>query len=382
MTAILLRSTLALAFSLIVACPVHADYTLPLFNGKNLDGWVVTGCEASVEDGALVLKAGNGLVRSEHAFGDFVLELEWRARNKERWDSGIFFRCEEPPKGQPWPRRYQANLSKGREGDVGGLSGASGGSRFVRAGEWNRFKLTVTGRKAELEMNGKPAWKAEGLEVPHGYVGLQAEVPSGGQFEFRNIRITELSHDSLFNGKDLTGWEPAGENSKCWTVREAALLCTGESGPWLRSKQQYADFNLRLEYKLAAGGNSGVYMRVPHSGAHRGKEADEKEAGVEIQLLDDKAPQYAKLQPYQYCGSIYAIAAAKERVGREPGRWNTLEINCLGAHYRVYHNGRLIVDAKEKEFPELKNRLLKGYLGLQNHSTPVWFQYLRIGPAH
>jgi hypothetical protein len=159
------------------------------------------------------------------------------------------------------------------------------------------------------------------------------------------------------------------------------LLCTGEKGPWLRSKGQYGDFNLRLEYKLAAGGNSGVYLRVPKGGAHRGKDAGQKEAGVEIQLLDDSAKQYAKLQPYQFCGSIYAIAPSQDRVGREPGRWNNLEINCLDTHYRIHHNGRLIVDANDKDFPELKNRLVKGYLGLQNHSTPVWFRHMRIGAA-
>jgi hypothetical protein len=264
---------------------------------------------------------------------------------------------------------------------VGGLKGATGGSKLVRPGDWNHFKLTAIGNKAELEINGMPAWKAEGLEAPQGYIALQAEVPGGGQFEFRNLRVTELGYESLFNGKDLEGWEGASGEPKCWAVRGGALLCTGEKGPWLRSKGQYGDFNLRLEYKLAAGGNSGVYLRVPKGGAHRGKDAGQKEAGVEIQLLDDSAKQYAKLQPYQFCGSIYAIAPSQDRVGREPGRWNNLEINCLDTHYRIHHNGRLIVDANDKDFPELKNRLVKGYLGLQNHSTPVWFRHMRIGAA-
>ena len=78
---------------------------------------------------------------------------------------------------------------------------------------------------------------------------------------------------------------------------------------------------------------------------------------------------------------MYAIAPATKRVGRPAGQWNTMENNCVGNHYRVTHNGVLIVDAAEKEFPELKNRLAKGFLGLQNHSTKVWFRDLRIGPA-
>lgn len=59
--------------------------------------------------------------------------------------------------------------------------------------EWNSFKLTVRGTKAELEINGKPAWKADGLEGPkEGFIGIQAEVPGGGQHRFRKIYVTEL----------------------------------------------------------------------------------------------------------------------------------------------------------------------------------------------
>jgi hypothetical protein len=59
------------------------------------------------------------------------------------------------------------------------------------ATEWNRFELTVTGSKASLKVNGKPSWKVDGLETPSGYIALQAEIPGGGQFLFRNVRITE-----------------------------------------------------------------------------------------------------------------------------------------------------------------------------------------------
>ncbi|MFZ2644105.1 MAG: family 16 glycoside hydrolase, partial [Verrucomicrobiia bacterium] len=64
---------------------------------------------------------------------------------------------------------------------------------LIKPGEWNCFKLTVRGTQAALEINGKPAWKADGLEGPkEGYIGVQAEVPGGGQHRFRNIYITEL----------------------------------------------------------------------------------------------------------------------------------------------------------------------------------------------
>ncbi len=349
-------------------------YATALFDGKTLAGWHVTGCEAVVEDGAIAVKEGNGLLRTDARYTDFVLELDWKALKGDRWDSGIYFRCELPPKGTPWPKRYQVNIRKGMEGNVGGLEGATS-RRLCKPGEWNHFKLTVAGTTAALQINGKPAWKADGLKSPCGYICLQAEVPGGGRFLFRNVRLTELGYKSLFDGKSLAGWEEVGGGRECWKVKDGLLLCTGKPGSWLRSLQQHGDFNLRLEYRLKPEGNSGVYTRVPKNGRHR-----DPGDGVEIQILDDAHPRYAKLKPYQYSGSVYAIAPARQRVGLPPGQWNRLEINCRGADYRVTHNGTVIVDAKAAEFPELNRRLKTGFLGLQNHREEVYFRKLRIGP--
>src|SRR5204863_1427947 len=75
----------------------------------------------------------------------------------------------------------------------------------------------------------------------------------------------------LFDGQSRAGWEGAGlPAEKCWKVEDGTIVCTGEKGPWLRSKEQFDDFNLRLEYKLKPGGNSGVYIRVPEDGNHHG----------------------------------------------------------------------------------------------------------------
>ncbi len=166
---------------------------MSLFNGQNLDGWQVTGCDAAVEDGALVLKGGDGYVRADHEYRDFVLELQWRARKPAGYDSGVYFRAEAPPEGSPWPKRYQANLLEGKEGNVNGLAGAES-SGLVKPGEWNRLKLTVVGDTAEMEINGRRAWRVAGVEVGNGHIGLQSEVDKGGQFEFRDIFVTELDH--------------------------------------------------------------------------------------------------------------------------------------------------------------------------------------------
>ena len=354
-----------------------AGTRVSLFGGENLDGWKVTGCEAVVRDGVLLVKAGNGLIRTDHRYRDFVLELEWRALDPNRWDSGIYFRFDLPlPKGRPWPNRYQANLLKGQEGNCNGLEGAKS-TGLVKPGEWNSLKLTVTGTKAKMEMNGKPAWEADGLEQADGYIALQAEVPGGGQFEFRNIFITELGYQALFNGRDLSGWETTGNvDPPCWQAEDGMLTCTGQTGSWLRSVDQFDDFNLRLQYKLEEGGNSGVYCRIPEGGNHHGPGS-----GIEVQVLDDTAERYKNLKPYQFAASLYAIVAAEPRVGLPAGRWNTLEINCLDTSYCVTHNGVVVVDADASGYPELKTRLTQGFLGFQNHRTKVWYKDLRFGPA-
>jgi hypothetical protein len=95
------------------------------------------------------------------------------------------------PQGRPWPARYQANLMQGLEGNVSDLPGAQS-KGLIKPGDWNRFKLTVRGTRAALEINGQPAWEADGLAEPEGYIALQAEVPGGGQHRFRNIYLTEL----------------------------------------------------------------------------------------------------------------------------------------------------------------------------------------------
>ncbi len=166
-----------------------------LFDGKTLDGWTVLKCEAVVDNGDILIKAGNGLIQTEKKYGDFILEFDWKALRDDKWDSGVYFRYDSVPANRPWPGRYQVNLRQGMEGDVGALEGARS-QGLMKIGQWNRFKLTVRGTEASLEFNGKSAWQADGLAGPEkGFIALQAEVPGGGQQRFRNIYLTEGSRE-------------------------------------------------------------------------------------------------------------------------------------------------------------------------------------------
>ena len=364
------------------AVAAEPGFTRSLFDGETLQGWTVeNGCEAIVQDQAILLKAGDGWVRSDQKYGNFVLQIEWKTLKPAEFDAGIYIRTE--AEGAPFPKvAHQVNLLQGKEGNIGNITGAVSTGLTRPPGEWNTFVITAIGDTVSVEINGKPAYKVPGLKQSIGYIGLQCEVPKGGQFLFKNIRITELDAQPLFNGQDLAGWEGAGEPAeKCWLVKDGLLQCTGDKGPWLRSKDEYGDFNLRFDYQVSPGGNSGVYVRVPANGNHHRADDAAPPAGFEVQILDDAAAQYKNLKDYQYSGSVYDIAGATRRVCRPAGEWNSLEINCKGQHVTVVHNGVIVVDAAEEAFPLLKLRETKGFLGLQNHSTLVKFRHVRVGAA-
>jgi hypothetical protein len=183
----------------------------------------------------------------------------------------------------------------------------------------------------------------------------------------------------LFNGKDLSGWKQYASTKDVWLAEDSLIVCKGDGGGWLGTERDYADFVLRLEYRLTAAGNSGVYIRAPEAG-HISR------VGMEIQILDDNHPSYAKLDFYQYTGSIYHIVAPTRRVGKPAGEWNAMEIRALGRQVVVVHNGKKIVDADldaclkdeavAKEHPGLKRTT--GRIGLQSHSERVEFRNLRL----
>jgi hypothetical protein len=358
-----------------------SGYSRPLFDGQTLQGWTVeNGAEVDVVDGCLRLKAGNGWLRSDAQYGDFVLRLQWQALQQNGYDAGIYIRA--AATGAPFPKpAYQVNLLQGQEGHIAPLAAARSQGLIKPAGEWNTFELHVVGERVTLRINDQHAYTAEGLSRPHGYIGFQVEVPQGGQFLLRDVSLTELDHEALFNGQDLSGWDGAeGPADACWSVLEGALVCSGEKGTWLRSTREYDDFNLRLDYQLAPGGNSGVYVRVPANGAHHRDHDSQPPAGFEVQVLDDADRQYGSLKDFQYSASIYDICGAQPRVSRPAGEWNSLEINCRGQQVMTVHNGRIVTKVSETTHPLLALRSTKGYLGLQNHSTVVRFRHLRIGP--
>jgi len=139
----------------------------------------------------------------------------------------------------------------------------------------------------------------------------------------------------LFNGTDLTGW--AG-SVKGYVVENGTLVCKKKGGGQLYTKRDYANFVIRFDFKLEAGGNNGLAIRNP-PGGHAAYQ------GMELQILDDDHQRYARLQPYQFHGSIYGVVPAKRGHLRPAGEWNTQEVTADGTAIKVVLNGTAIVDA-------------------------------------
>lgn len=161
-----------------------------LFNGKDLTGWTgVNDVKFEVKEGNLQLVRGMGWLRAEKEYGDFILELEWRAL-VDKYDSGVYFRS--GLNGKPWPDGgWQVNLRYDR------LCGLVKGYKAILPSEtekkpvnqWVKLRLEVKGKKVTCFVDGEKAWEYNELDRDKGYLGLQAE---NFAFDFRNIRIQEI----------------------------------------------------------------------------------------------------------------------------------------------------------------------------------------------
>jgi hypothetical protein len=180
---------------------------------------------------------------------------------------------------------------------------------------------------------------------------------------------------SLFDGQSLEGWQAPAQG---YVVENGVLVCQANAEK-LFTKKEYANFIFRFEFKLGPGGNNGIGIRAPLEG-------QTSREGIEIQILDDDAPQYATLGPYQYHGSIYGMVPAQRGHLKPTGQWNAEEIACDGTRIKITLNDAVIVDADLKDvtdptpdgYPHPGRHREKGFLALLGHHSRVEFRNIRI----
>ena len=173
---------------------------------------------------------------------------------------------------------------------------------------------------------------------------------------------------SLFNGKDLTGWMGAKYEAK-----DGVLTCRGGH---LITEKQYTNYVFEFEFLLPPGGNNGLGIHYPGKGGP-------SSSGMELQILDNHHPKYAKLVDSQYHGSLYKLKAAKRGHLKSAGEWNRQKVTVNGRSVKVELNGTLILDANldkiNEEKPKHKGAQRRsGHICFCGHGSPVKFKNITI----
>jgi hypothetical protein len=412
------------------ADPAPPEGFRALFNGKDLTGWhgmphfspyelaamseedraaklaawqADAAAHWTVKDGVLINDGFGAYLTTDESFTNYELLIDYKTVPKA--DSGIYLK--NTPQVQIWDSTETEKFRLGADKGSGGLwnnsPGQPGKDPLVLAdrpfGEWNSFKIQQIGARTSVWLNGhlvvdhailENFWDKDRKQplLPSGQIQLQTH---GGEIQWRNIYVRELSNDeanailreksgvgftSLFNGQDLSGWQGAVDN---YEVVDGAIRCKAGKGGVLHTKDQYKDFQVRLEFLLPEGGNNGLAIRYPGQG-------DPAYTGMcELQVLDSEHPKYAKLDPRQYHGSAYGMIPAYRGYLRPAGEWNYQVVTVKGSTVKVELNGNVILNGDLgpiTEFmanhPHPGKDLPSGYFGFAGHSDPVSFRNVEI----
>jgi len=198
----------------------------------------------------------------------------------------------------------------------------------------------------------------------------------------------------LFNGKDLKGWrgykKPDASGTR-WKVEDGLLTlpATGAGdthGTYdVITDATFEQFDLRWEWKISEGGNSGVKYFVLE---------DRPDAiGHEYQLIDDERHADAKIGPHRQTAAFYDVFPAHDRPMKPAGEWNTSEVIVKGNHVTHVLNGKTVLEydldspatraaiAKSKfKGIERFGKLQDGHILVQDHGDQVWFRKIEIKP--
>jgi hypothetical protein len=189
----------------------------------------------------------------------------------------------------------------------------------------------------------------------------------------------------LFDGTTTNGWRGYRRATMHdgWRVVDGALTRVGPGGD-IVTAQQYADFELRLQWKVAPRGNSGIMFRVSED------YEESYTSGPEMQVLDD-AGHGDGTSRLTAAGSNYAIHAVSAGIVRPAGQWNDVRLIVRGAHVEHWLNGtkvveyelwsddwrRLVQASKFVQWPQY-GMSRRGHIALQDHGDTVAYRSIRL----
>lgn len=366
------------------------DGWILLFDGKSLDGWRdYNGEELTgpwfVENNTIQAKGGgsdeSGYIVTEKVFENFELVWEWKI--SEGGNSGVLYHVVEHPKfAVPYVTgpEYQLIDDVGfpetleewqmTAADYAMHTTDKSKMNLKPVGEWNLSKIVFDNGHVEHWLNGEKvlefeAWTEEWFERKNsgkwegapeyglarkGVICLQDH---GSAAWFKNIKIKELPkvsrEVSLFNGEDLTGWEIYGTEK--WYVEDGLLIC--ESGPdkeygYLGTREYYDNFDLTVEFKQEADGNSGVFFRS----------FVEPVALINGWQVEVAPKGHGSGGVYESYGRGWLVQINEEQEeALIEGDWNTMRIRVEGARVQTWLNDIPMVDFEDEIIAKAQGRI-------------------------
>jgi hypothetical protein len=322
---------------------------VPLFNGRDLTGWVNVNCAPNTwtATNGLIYCTGAplGELRTERMYQNFVLELEWR-HLRPKGNAGVFVWADAlTAKGQPFIRGVEVQVLDGQEGDwftsdgdifpihgakMTPLNGRGGDRAFPTekrmkpSPEWNHYRIECVDGAIALAVNGQVVTRGTNASPRKGYVCLESE---GSPIEFRNLRVQELPAPvaqspamiatpeehfrPLYNGLDLAGWKVAADAPAAWKADDWTLTSGPASAPPLLSAEPVGDGEFIFDWRWS----------------------DPKQPGDWTQLI--------RLRRYDLA-ALLATPAAKAAEAK-PGEWNRARLKLRGNELSAEVNGRPVV---------------------------------------
>ena len=199
---------------------------------------------------------------------------------------------------------------------------------------------------------------------------------------------------SLFDGKTLKGWrgyKKADAADTRWKVENGIVTIPEKDGKDTRggldiiTDATYDQFDLKWDWKVAPGGNSGLKYFV--------LEDETSAIGHEYQMIDDERHADAKIGPHRQTAAFYDVLPAADRPLKPAGEWNASEVIVRGKHVEHWLNGKRVLQY-ELDSPELRAAIAKskfkdiarfgkpqkGHILIQDHGNQVWYRNVKIKP--
>lgn len=350
------------------------DGWILLFDGESLYGWEpATKADWQVVDGSVRVSGGEkGLLCTTSEFADFEFKCDFMA--PPRTNSGIFLRTPTVPT-DPAKDCYELNIATT---DVSPFSTGSFVNRQkatktdVSPDAWHTFAVTADAGHFVVKVDGETVLDyTDEHPIPRGRIGLQL---NSGEVGFRNIKLRPLGLDSIFNGKDLTGWTPYPGKASVFSVTPEGHLNVKNGNGGLESAGQFGDFTLQLEvFSNGKHLNSGVFFRsIP----------GEFVQGYECQIHNGFSDG-DRTKPTDFgTGGFYRRQPARKVVA-DDFAWFPQTLVVSGDHMACWVNGYQVSDwtdtREPNDNPRQGRRRAQGTLIIQGHdpTTDLSFRNLR-----